>query len=749
MIPPVSELSQVKEALARSQELLQAILANSPDRIYLKDTQSRFLLCSRSLVRRLGVESEEQVIGHTDFDFQMRERAEEFFRDEQRIFQTGEPLINKVEKQIMADGSTVWTSTTKVPLRDAEGKITGLVGINRDITEHVRAEAALREFQAELERHVEERTTELLSKNAELAHANESTAKAQRLLQALLDYIPDWIYFKDTESRFLLCSKSHAKRLRVADPALVVGKTDFDFHPREKAEEFYRDEQRIIQTGEPLINKLEEKLTVDGKKFWVSTTKIPLRDNTGRIVGVAGVNRDVTERVLAEEAARSMRNELELRVAEQARAERELARGNLMLRTLIDHLPDALLAKDTAGRIFLVNPAGLNYLQRQTEGDVLGKTVSDFVPPELAQSLAEDDRRVIKGEAIHNREEHFLDQAGELRWVLTSKLPLRDQAGGSPSGLISISRDITGIKQSEQKLESLHRELIATSRRAGMAEVATGVLHNVGNVLNSANVGISLVANQASKLPVHGVARLAQLLREQAATLGAAWTEDASVSKVLAYVDALGAALVKEQAKLLLEVDGLKKNIQHINAIVAAQQEHACALSVAETIELPELIEDAIRLNGPAFARQDIIVDRKFALLPPVTIDKHQVLQILVNLFSNAAHACAGVEYRQGKVAVHLEDGGHGYAKISVQDNGMGIAPENIGKLFFQGFSTRKGGHGFGLHTSALMAKALGGALTARSDGVGCGATFILQLPYVSSLQPKSSTKAAPLESKV
>lgn len=748
-MPPVSELSQVKEALARSQAFLNAILVNSPDRIYLKDTQSRFLLCSHSLARRLGVEREEQLIGRTDFDFQVQERAEEFFRDEQRIFQTGEALINKVEKQIMADGRTVWTSTTKVPLRDAEGKVVGLVGINRDITEHIRAETALREAQAELERHVQERTAELVLKNTELAQANESTAQAQRLLQALLDYIPDWIYFKDAESRFLLCSKSHATRLRVADPAMVVGKTDFDFHPREKAEEFYHDEQRIIQTGQPLINKLEEKLAADGKKFWVSTTKIPLRDRTGRIVGVAGVNRDVTERVLTEEALREMRNELELRVSEQGRAERELARGNLMLRTLIDNLPDALLAKDTEGRIVLINPAGLNYLQRQTEGEVLGKTVRDFFPLEIAESFAADDQLALEGQSILNREEYFPDHAGEQRWVLTSKLPLRDQADGRPTGLISISRDITGIKQSEQKLESLHRELIATSRRAGMAEVATGVLHNVGNVLNSANVAVSLVSSQAGKLPVQGVLRLGQLLREQASALGAAWTEDASVGKVLAYIDALGAALIKEQAKLLQELDGLRKNIQHINAIVTAQQEHACSLTVPETVDLPELIEDALRLNGPAFTRQNIIIDRKFVVLPPVTIDKHQVLQILVNLFSNAAHACAGAGARQGKIVASLENCGNGCARISVEDNGMGIAPENLTKLFFQGFSTRKGGHGVGLHTSALMAQALGGALSARSEGLGCGATFTLQLPYVPPSQLRQSTKVASAESRV
>jgi|GEM_PF-3059453 len=729
MTPERGELAEVKAALARTQGLLSAILNTIPDRIYIKDTESRFLLCSQSLVRRLRAKSEDELVGRTDFDFQPRERAEEFYRDEQKILQTGEALINKVEKQIMPDGEVYWTSTTKVPLRDTEGKIVGLVGINRDITQQVRADEALRRSQGELEQRVEERTAELSLRNAELARANESAAQAQCLLQALLDHIPDWIYFKDAQSRFLRCSKSHAARLRVGDPARVVGKTDFDFHPREKAEEYYRDEQRIIGTGQSLINKLEEKLTPEGRKFWVSTTKIPLRDPAGRVVGIVGVNRDVTERVLAEESLRSMQKELELRVSEQAKAERNLAEGHLMLRTLIDNLPDALLAKDLAGRIFLINPAGLKYLQRQADGEVLGKTVKDFLPCDVAEHVIAEDQRVMAGQSVHNREEHYLDPAGQLRWVLTSKLPLRDH-GGSARGLLSISRDITAMKESEQNLESLHRELIATSRRAGMTEVATGVLHNVGNVLTSANVAASMVAQQAQKLPAEGVIRLGKLLREQAGESSSLSGGEPFAGKILAYVEALGASLLEERAKLLEEVRGLGKSIQHINAIVAAQQEHASALNVVEAVQLPDLIDDALRLNGPVFARYDVSVVREYASLPALLVDKHQVLQILVNLFNNAGHACESVDPGQRKVLVCLRKEESDCVRISVQDSGVGIAPENLAKIFFQGFSTRKGGHGFGLHTSGLMAKSLGGKLTAQSEGPGKGATFILELPY-------------------
>ena len=173
-----AELVRVNKGLANAQRQLQALLDNVPDRIYFKDTQSRFLKLNRALAKRLGVADPKEVIGKTDFDFQLPERAREFYADEQRIMQTGEALINKTEKQIMPNGETAWTSTTKAPLRDPEGMVIGLVGINRDITQQKRMED-------------------------ELVRSNEALTSTDNLLQAMLDNIPDWIYFKDTQSRIL------------------------------------------------------------------------------------------------------------------------------------------------------------------------------------------------------------------------------------------------------------------------------------------------------------------------------------------------------------------------------------------------------------------------------------------------------------------------------------------------------------------------------------------------------------------
>ena len=433
----ITELKRTQEAMAGAHLLLQAILDNIPDRIYFKDTRSRFLKLSKALATRLGVKDPEAAVGKTDFDFNPAEKAEEFFQDEQRIIRTGEALINKTEQQILPSGEIAWTSTTKVPLRDKTGKVVGIAGINRDITEQKRTEEALRQSRDELEKRVAERTAELSERNAALQQqiaererAEEALGSAQRLLQAMLDNVPDRIYFKDAQSRFLKLSRTLARRIGVADPEQAVGKTDFDFFPPEKAREFFQDEQKIIQTGQPLINKIEMQTRPDGKVTWASVTKVPLRDQVGKVVGIAGINRDITDQKQAEEA---------------------LAQERRLLRTLIDNLPDGIYAKDANGRKILANPADLKNLRCRTEADAIGKTDFDLFPPDIAEKFWADDQKVIHGEPVINREEYFLNDAGEKRWLLTNKLPLRDQSG-KIVGLVGIGSDITERKQAAEAL---------------------------------------------------------------------------------------------------------------------------------------------------------------------------------------------------------------------------------------------------------------------------------------------------------
>jgi PAS domain S-box-containing protein len=319
----------------------------------------------------------------------------------------------------------------------------------------------LKERVDELERQL----AELTARNAELVRAGESQNQAQSLLEALLDNIPDWVYFKDAQSRFLKCSRTHARRLGM-DPEQVVGKTDFDFHSAEVAAEFHRDEQRILQTGEPVINKIEKKLTPDGGVMWTSTTKVPMRDKNGTMVGLVGVNRDITERIQAEEALRQSRNELEQRIAERTA---ELSRERLLLRMLIDNIPDSIYAKDQQGRFVLNNLAHARDLGAKSPEEMKGKSDFDYFPPELAERFYAEERKIIEtGQPAMNQEQYISrpgDNSGKKYWCVSSKALWHD-AEGKVLGTVGITRDTTEQKRTEARLayeQQLFQTFLETS----------------------------------------------------------------------------------------------------------------------------------------------------------------------------------------------------------------------------------------------------------------------------------------------
>ena len=435
----------------------------------------------------------------------------------------------------------------------------------------------------------------------------------------------------------------------------------------------------------------------------------------------------------SEERFRALNIELAQRVqtrtAELSQKNAELFKERQMLRTLIDNLPICIYAKDAACRKTLANPADLKNLGCATEAEAMGKTDFDFFPQEAAAKFFADDQAVLKtGRPVIDREESFVDKDGHKHWLMTGKLPLRDESGAIV-GLVGIGRDITTLKENEQKIDALHRQLLEASRSAGMAEVATGVLHNVGNVLNSVNISAGILAKRLHASKVDAVSKLARLLREQGANLARFLTEDERGRKVPVYVEQLAGHLEQERNEMGRELDELVLNVDHIKEIVAMQQNYAQVSGVVETVELPELLEDAFKIHGGAYTRHGITLERDYQKVPPLLVDKHTVLQILVNLLHNAKYACDSANRPDKRVSVHIRPAGEDRVQVEVTDNGVGIASENLTRIFSQGFTTRKGGHGFGLHSGSLGAKQLGGSLIVRSDGLGQGATFILELP--------------------
>ncbi len=287
------------------------------------------------------------------------------------------------------------------------------------------------------------------------------------------------------------------------------------------------------------------------------------------------------------------------------------------------------------------------------------------------------------------------------------------------------------------RMSQVQTELNAKSRQAGMAEIATTVLHNVGNVLNSVNVSAELVSSQMRTSKAQGLGKVAKMMNEHVHDLSDFLTKDHKGKMLPDYLLKLAKVVAQEQQGIIEELGQLTKGIDHIKTIVAAQQSYAVAVSIVETVPVAELIDDALRMSAGLLARQEVTVVKDIADLPLLPLDRHRMLLILVNLINNAKQALDGVIDRSRCVtfSASLADGA--VLRITVADNGNGIAPEHLARIFSHGFTTRKDGHGFGLHSCALAAQEMGGSLTVHSEGGGQGATFILDIPLDAPLSKR------------
>ncbi len=282
-----------------------------------------------------------------------------------------------------------------------------------------------------------------------LSHIDPAALEAG--LRALMDTIPDRIYFKDLESRFVRNNLAHAHALGVSSPQELTGKSDFDFFSREHAEQARADELHIIQTGEPVIAKIERLTLRDGRQTWASTTKMPWHDASGRVIGTFGLTRDITATKDAEERLMEERN---------------------LLRTIIDHLPSRLYVKDLQSRYVLNNRAHLETLGVKDQSEATGHTTLDFFPGERGTQALADDRIVLQeGGRILNQEKSDFGAQGDVRWSLVTKVPLNDSHGGL-IGLVGISHDITRRKLAEQEVQRRATEMETDLRMARQVQEA-------------------------------------------------------------------------------------------------------------------------------------------------------------------------------------------------------------------------------------------------------------------------------------
>lgn len=285
------------------------------------------------------------------------------------------------------------------------------------------------------------------------------------------------------------------------------------------------------------------------------------------------------------------------------------------------------------------------------------------------------------------------------------------------------------VEERTRQLKDTQSELMDTARQAGMAEIATNVLHNVGNVLNSVNISADLVSRKLRSSKALGLGKAMQLINEHLHDLGHFFSADDKGKLLPGYLNQLAEAIAVEQQGLIDELAQLSKSVDHIKDIVSTQQSYAGANSLMEPLVVSELLEDALRMNSGALTRHHVSVIKEYGNVPLIMGDKHRLLLILINLISNAKYAMAGVSNHARNMTLKATVVNNETLQISVKDEGEGIPAQNMTRIFAHGFTTRKDGHGFGLHSCALAAVEMNGHLTAHSDGPGTGATFVLQLP--------------------
>jgi signal transduction histidine kinase/HAMP domain-containing protein len=367
----------------------------------------------------------------------------------------------------------------------------------------------------------------------------------------------------------------------------------------------------------------------------------------------------------------------------------------------------------------------------------------------IGRIAADEGTKFLTNDVTHDPRVHNHDWAGDLGLVsfvgyrlvsttgepmgvlaLFSKHVISDEEDSLLEGVTNTTSQVIQIAMAQEELENMHQSLIVTSHQAGMAEVAADVLHNVGNVLNSINVSTTLITGKVTNSEVANLEKVARIVNEHIDEIGTFLTEHPQGKHIPVYLTEVSKCLHAEQTDIIEKLQVLTDNVQHIKDIISMQQAYAKVSAIEVQISPARLVEDAIRINSAGLQRHGTRLVREFEELPDVEIDKQRVLQILVNLISNAKYALSDSKKRERLVTVRICKPKEGRFRIEVADNGVGIPEENLTRIFSHGFTTKEGGHGFGLHGSALAAKELGGSLTVHSDGVEQGATFTLELPF-------------------
>lgn len=538
----------------------------------------------------------------------------------------------------------------------------------------------------------------------ERIRADEALRESEDMLRRVMDSSQDCIKILDLEGRLVWMNEGGQSIMEIDAFDTVKNQCWVNLWPSE-------ERPAALAVLELAKNNKIGKFsgfcpTAKGSPRWWEVVVTQMLDEAGNPEKLLSVSRDITDR---------RRAEMDLRLNEQR------------YRSLVKATTAMVWSTPASGEFEVEQPDWSAFTGQSFE-ELHGWGWLNAVHPDDQAETASVWSAAVASRSLYKVEHRlrFHDQA--YRNMQVSAVPILAE-DGTILQWIGIHTDITERKTAEAALEEANRQLREASRQAGMSEVATSVLHNVGNVLNSVNVSCSIISDKVRQTRISSVAKTAELFREHAGDLSRFLTDHPAGKKLPEYLGKLAVRLAEEHKAILDEVESLSKNIEHIKSVISMQQTHAKNMGGhREALPLQELMEDALRLNEGALTRHRIKVVREFFDAPIVQVDKHKVLQILVNLLRNAKHALTDSGREDKQLLLRIARSPEGVA-LSVIDNGIGIPAENLLRIFGHRFTTKNEGHGFGLHSAAIAAKEMGGSLTVNSDGAGTGATFTLTLP--------------------
>jgi PAS domain S-box-containing protein len=697
-----------------------SLLENSPDAILLIDQKGNLCECNTKLCEYLQY-TKDEILEMTVFDIEVENPSTDDKNEWDRLL-SGQ-IIKEYGTHKRKDGSTYPVAVT--------------VGLLEGHTPNMKV-CSIRD----------------ISKMMAIRNELESE---RMLLENLIDSVQDLIFYKDLESRYIGCNSAFAKFLRIKKEDIIF-KTDDDFYSESYVKEFQESDTKIIKHGIKFRNE-DQQLSADNRIVVYDTVKTPIYDKNNEIKGIIGISREITN-IRESEKALKRRDSILNGIASIAESFLISSLEDLTFRTMLE-----ILGKSSnANRTYIFRNStdeNKNELISLIDEWNIGEVESRLFDPQYQNTtlnsigLGQFEPELRSGNVVDDYISNLSTKGneffkiGDVEYIILIPIFVGKEWWGilgldkSEPELVWTSIEIDAVKtagtilgatllrqRSEKTLAQIQEDLLETAHRAGMAEIATNILHNVGNVLNTATTASVTIREIVENSKLDTLSKLADLIRENINDFENFICNDKRGKEFPEFTIILTTILLEEREKIHKTLDKLAKSHDHIRQVISLQQSYAGTSGMNTSEEIPSLVEDVIQLLDDSLSRFNI----KFKLtiskdLPEVAVDRHKLMQILINLIKNARDALKDMSGIDREIAVDIGINENKQLMIEVNDNGHGMSEEDLKSIFDYGFTTKERGHGYGLHGSINYAHEMGGELLGYSDGIGQGAKFKLILP--------------------